>query len=329
MNRLVPSAILLLLIALGNAQPPPPPDSPERMEAVRVQVALDRARFRPGKIDGLGGEFTRKALLRYNAARSEAWAERPPEGREIYRDYTITEADAAQVGPQASTPAAQEKLKSLPYAGLWEAVAERFHCDLDFLRELNPGADPKPGVTLRVPDVEPFDLAQVQEDARLLAEEKKAKASPTPGESPSPSPTASPTPPDLRLVLRRDERIIEVWEDGKNTASFPCTPGSEDTPVPAGTLKITSITPMPYFRWDKSVLESGVRSKNAYNLPPGPNNPVGIVWIALDRPSLGLHGTTSPDQIGRNQSHGCIRLANWDADILRKIVEKGTLVEVR
>lgn len=296
---------------------------------VRVQVALDRAQFRPGKIDGLGGEFTQKALDRYNAARGQAVGT-PPEGAETFREYTVTEQDLSQVGKQADTPAAQEKLKAMLYANLWELVAEKFHCDEDFLRELNPSlkdAGLKAGAVLKVPDVVPFDVAAVQADADKKAAEAKARK-----ENPTPAPEASSTPPAAprhHIVLLREPRILEVYEGDKLVASFPCTPGSEDTPVPEGQLKVKAIAPMPYYRWDKSVLETGVKSDTSYNLPPGPNNPVGIVWIALDRPSIGMHGTTSPDQIGRNQSHGCIRLSNWDADVLRKLTEKGTIVEVR
>ena len=100
-------------------------------------------------------------------------------------------------------------------------------------------------------------------------------------------------------------------------------------PVPTGSWKITANILMPNFRWDKSVLERGVRSENAYNLPPGPNNPVGIVWMALNRPSVGMHGTPTPDRIGRNESHGCIRMANWDAYVLSQLIGKGTPVEVK
>jgi lipoprotein-anchoring transpeptidase ErfK/SrfK len=86
---------------------------------------------------------------------------------------------------------------------------------------------------------------------------------------------------------------------------------------------------MPHFRWDKSVLEYGVRSEEAYNLPPGPNNPVGIVWMAINRSSVGMHGTPTPDRIGRNESHGCIRMSNWDAFVLSQLIAKGTAVDVK
>ena len=150
---------------------------------------------------------------------------------------------------------------------------------------------------------------------------------------PTPPPVAAePTPVpvvDRRVVLLREERMAEVYEGDRIVACFPCTPGSSKFPVPLGTWKITSNVLMPHFRWDKSVLETGVRSENAHLLPPGPNSPVGIVWMGINRPSLGMHGTNSPDRIGRNESSGCIRLANWDAFLLCQLVRKGTPVEVR
>jgi len=171
--------------------------------------------------------------------------------------------------------------------------------------------------------VAPFDLSkpvQVPKPRRLAA------ATPIP----TPAPTPTPTPePQRRLVLLRAERLIEVYEEDHIVACFPCTPGSTEIPVPEGTWKITGNILMPYFRWDKSILETGVRSEIAYNLPPGPNSPVGIVWMGINRPSVGMHGTNSPDRIGRNQSHGCIRLANWDAFAICQLVKKGTPLEVR
>jgi hypothetical protein len=315
------------------------PDSAERMEMVRVQIFLDRANFRPGKIDGLGGEFTQKAADRYCRANNL-----PPGSRldvsgisAPYRDYTATEEDLKWIGPQAAEPAEQETLKAMLYADLWEVVAERFHCDLDFLRELNPkiskvGA----GTVFRVPDVDEFKMADVvaleqqgqeEKEAKTPAEKEAAQPSPSPQESATSSPT--PASSTRRLELLRAERLIELYEDNRLIACFPCTPGSREVPVPVGQWKVTKNVLMPYFRWDKSVLENGVRSDNAYNLPPGPNNPVGIVWMAIDRPSVGMHGTPNPDQIGRNESHGCIRMANWDAFVLSQLIEKGTPVDVK
>ncbi|MDX2080269.1 MAG: L,D-transpeptidase family protein [Terrimicrobiaceae bacterium] len=338
--------------------PKPPPDAPERIEMTRVQIVLDRSGFRPGKIDGLGGEFTQRAADRYGQANGMPLGSRIDTSAipQPYREYTIREDDLAWVGPQASSPAAQEKLKGLKYADLWEFVAERFHCDLGFLKELNPGVTtPEPGTVLRVPDVEEFRMEDVsvlekqrreEEKARKAAEKaykeweaarQKAAQAPPPAPDapptatpapPPPTPSPTPEPPNRKVVLLRKERILEVHEDGRLIASFPCTPGSARVPVPTGTWKVTGNVLLPYYRWDKSVLESGVRSENAFNLPPGPNSPVGIVWIAINRPSVGMHGTMWPDQIGRNESSGCIRLANWDAFLLSQLVTKGTPVEV-
>jgi lipoprotein-anchoring transpeptidase ErfK/SrfK len=342
----------------------PPPDAPERIELCRVQVFLDRAGFRPGKIDGLGGEFTQKAADRYCDSTGV------PRGTMLdvssvaspYREYVISEDDAVWVGPVSSEPSAQAKLKSLKYGTLWEAVAERFHCDQKFLVELNPHiTEPAVGSVLRVPDVKEFRLS----DVKALEKERASKGKspvvaatlpppppllplpasydlskpiqpspieqiPAPTPTPTPQPTPAPTPePKRSLVLLRSERLIEVYEEGRIVACFPCTPGSAKIPVPLGTWKITSNILLPHFRWDKSVLESGVRSENAFLLPPGPNSPVGIVWMGINRPSIGMHGTNTPDRIGRNESSGCIRLANWDAFTLCQLVKAGTKVEVR
>jgi hypothetical protein len=329
------------------------PDSAERMEMVRVQIFLDNANFRPGKIDGLGGEFTQKAADRYCRANGL------PEGSRLdvssitapYRDYTVTKEDLEWIGPQASEPAEQESLKAMLYADLWELVAERFHCDLDFLRELNrktSKGELTVGSVLRVPNVTEFEIAKVAALEKQRKEEEKGKKAseeqeddPSQTASPSPSPAengataATPTPaaggepPIRRLELLRAERLIELYEGDRLIACFPCTPGSREVPVPDGQWKVKANVLMPYFRWDKSVLENGVRSDNAYNLPPGPNNPVGIVWMAINKQSVGMHGTPNPDQIGRNESHGCIRMSNWDAFLLSELIEKGTIVDVK
>ncbi|MEI8292481.1 MAG: L,D-transpeptidase [bacterium] len=341
--------------------PTPSPDSPERLELCRVQILLDRAGFRPGKIDGLGGEFTQKAADRYCDALGF------PRGTVLdlssvpvpYREYVISAEDAQWVGSVATEPSQQAKLKSLKYGSLWEAVAERFHCDQKFLIELNPHVtEPVLGSVLRVPDVKEFLIS----DVKALEEARAAKKVPpttsvllpppppplptpvsydlsrpiqtTPGEQappqPSPPPPAPATvEPKRSLVLLCSERLIEVYENGRIVACFPCTPGSARIPVPAGAWKIVSNILMPYFRWDKSVLESGVRSDNAFMLPPGPNSPVGVVWMGINRPSIGIHGTNTPDRIGRNESSGCIRMANWDAFMLCQLVKAGTPVEVR
>jgi len=315
-------ALLAAVCAPGlHAEPREAPDSPARMEAVKRQIFLDRAHFRPGKIDGLKGEFTDRAEARYRQANNLP-ANTPLDLSSIgnpYREYTATEADLAWIGPQAEKPEQQEKLKAMLYPDLWALVAEKFHCDVDFLHELNPGLkDVKAGTVFRVPDAGEFSLADVENAKERYEQEKKAEKENAP-EQPSP----------CRLTLSLKDRWIDVYENDKLVAGFPCTPGSEQVPVPVGTWKVKSNVPLPYFRWDKAMLESGVRSGTSYNLPPGPRNPVGIVWMGINKTGVGMHGTNAPDQIGRNESHGCIRLANWDAFLLSSMISPGVNLDVR
>jgi len=337
--------------------PKPSPDSPERIQMTRVQVFLDRAGFRPGKIDGLGGEFTQRAADRWCDAQgiSRGTMLDVSSFSEPYRNYTVGEEDVKWVGATASQPSQQAKLKALLYGTLWEALAERFHCDLNFLKELNAEmTEPVLGTVVRVPNVDEFRM----DDVKAL-QKARANGTPPPASTPPPflaelppapsagpvseasffvgdapalsgTPTPQPTPATVRrLVLLREERLIEIYENDRIAGCFPCTPGSSKFPVPIGTWRVTSNILMPNFRWDKSVLETGVRSNNAFNLPPGPNSPVGIVWMGINRPSIGMHGTNSPDRIGRNESSGCIRLANWDAFRLCQLIKSGTPLEVR
>ena len=147
------------------------------------------------------------------------------------------------------------------------------------------------------------------------------------GAAPSPSPADATATADNRPVLRatpaNSSRLVfhvntttnylEVRDGDRLVACFPITPGSKSIPTPKGEWHVVAKTLLPEFRWDKSVLMTGKRSNVFYQLPPGPNNPVGICWIALNKPGIGMHGTAEPDSIGRAASHGCIRLSNWDA----------------
>lgn len=288
------------------------PDSPERQRLAAEQVLLDRAGFRPGKIDGLPGEFTDMAAARYRQAHGLE-KDAPLEGDQTkspYVWYQISETDFQHIGEMAPTPEEQSRLQRLPYTTIWEVVAEMFHCDEDFIRELNRGVkDPRAGTNLRVPDVEPFRLADVEALKKGGKKEKSAAE-------------------QIQMVLLRKERLLELYQGDKLVGSFPCTPGSDQMPVPEGVWKVTGIAYMPDFRWDKSLLDHGVRGEEAYILPPGPNNPVGVVWISIDRPSVGMHGTLDPDRIGRNESHGCIRLSNWDAFEVSKRIRQGTQLQV-
>ena len=310
-------------------------DSEKRLAALRVQLFLDREGFGPGKIDGRWGGFSRKAAERWNAAGRQPGISISPEGDLAPREagklpfqgdlitrYTVTESDQAMLGELPDSPEAMAKQESLPYADLLECVSEKFHADPDFIREIN-GMDESTtiavGSTLKVPNVaEPFDLSEPMKLAKeASAEENEDKDSPETEEK------------NGELTVLRDERVVELRENGELTHSFPISPGANDNRSPAGQWKVSTISWMPEFRWDKSMLEDGKRSDNAFLLPPGPNNPVGIVWIGISADGIGLHGTPNPDAIGRNRSHGCIRLANWDALKMAQAVAPGTKVVIK
>lgn len=298
--------------------PNPLPAAPEPVEAIlRLQLFLDAMLFGPGKVDGRPGEFTTKALKRYQHAMGLPESE--VEGhsldlssvRECYALYTIRPEDLKFVGALPLQPAAQSKLKYLPYDSLLEFLTERFHCSPELLAFINKplkmGAL-KPGDVVKVPAVkEPFLIEELTEVASLPE-----------------------VPEFLPRVIKIDtrEKILNVLEGEKLLASLPITPGSGYLATPPGNWRIVGIAQLPTFRWDKSVLEYGVRSGNFYQLPIGPNNPVGVMWIGLNKPGIGIHGTNQPQTIGRSSSHGCMRTANWDVVRLSKLITKGMTVTI-
>ena len=320
--------LFLVLLAAGVpsglAAEPPAPADPARVEEIAwAQVFLDRAGFGPGKIDGRDGEFTRKALERYRRSQGEdviAGETLDLSGLELsepaFVTYSVTAEDLENVGELPSDLEAQSRLKWLPYGSAAEAIAEKFHCDIDFLEERNPGrtANIQPGDQLSVPNVEPLELAAL-----------KQPANPAPEESPAPSETS----PKYSVVVHTAAKMAEVYEDARLVAAFPVTIGSGKTESPLGEWKVKGVARLPDFRYDKKMLEEGRRGNDFLILPPGPNNLVGVVWIALDRDGIGLHGSSDPDLIGRSQSHGCVRLANWDITRLVAFVQPGTQVSIR
>lgn len=315
--------------ALTPAPAPKPPATTAAPAAfssledlTRLQVFLDKENFGPGKIDGRGGEFTRKALARYGRAHGlgaltttdPALGDKVPgiARTRAFTEYTITPEDAAQVGTIPEKREDQGKGKSLPYTSLHELLAERVHAERAFLQKINPGksmATLKVGDTVRVPAVDsPLVTASLPQKGKLLA----------------PKPQFS-----GRVVkVNTTEKMLDVLEGGKLLASFPITPGSAALPAPPGTWKIVNMASMPFFRYDESMLNHGVRSDNFINLPPGPNSPVGVLWMGLSKSGIGLHGTNNPETIGRAASHGCIRLANWDAVKLSAMVTQGGTVRI-
>jgi lipoprotein-anchoring transpeptidase ErfK/SrfK len=316
-------------------------------EATRLQIFLDNSNFRPGKIDGKDGEFTRKAITLFK--RSQGQADSVTQNSKtpidttgldlasvdpVFTTYVVTKGDIENVGELPSDPAAQAKVKWLPYQSVAEAIAEKFHCDIDFLKELNPTITEKlkEGDQVTVPNVKPFELSAVKalkpgsEAAANELGEQDEKAQSQTGKR-TEAVSKEETPP-LSLYINTKEKILEVHAGEKVVAAFPVTVGSQDTASPIGHWTVKAIAKLPSFRYDLKMLNEGERGSSFHMLPPGPNNLAGVIWIALNKKGIGIHGASDPDSIGRDASHGCIRLANWDVARLAGMVKPGVPVVV-
>jgi lipoprotein-anchoring transpeptidase ErfK/SrfK len=221
-------------------------------------------------------------------------------------------------------------MKRLPYGTLAEAVAEKFHCALAFFKQLNPdkSAKLKVGDQVTVPNVKPFVLSEVKGLQPGSAPPTAANDAAEDQSSPTPEAAKDNAAGKPSIHVSVKDKMLTVLEDGKVVAAFPVTVGSQETASPIGNWTVKAIAKLPTFRWDLKMLNKGERSSHAHLLPPGPNNPVGVIWIALNKKGIGIHGTDDPDDIGRNASHGCIRLANWDVTKLAEMVKPGTAVTV-
>ena len=316
--------------------------------ATRLQVFLDRANFSPGKIDGRYNDFTKKALALYRESRGEQ-PQSSPQSRPhanaspdvsgldlgsvepVFVPYTVTDADLQTVGRLPTKLAEQAKLKFLPYRDAADAIAEKFHCDIHFLEQLNPGKlkGLKAGDQLKVPNVEPFELASVKDiqPGSETASQAVNEVEDQP-ETQASTPAESAAPRNVLVRVDTKTNMLGVFDTGKLIAAYPITVGSAHTVSPIGDWKVRGIAKLPRFRYDKEMLEHGRRSGNFYMLPPGPRNPVGVMWIALNKKGIGIHGTNDPGSIGHAVSHGCIRLANWDVVRLATKIKAGDKVSI-
>jgi lipoprotein-anchoring transpeptidase ErfK/SrfK len=332
--------------------------SPAQIEAAtRLQIFIDRSNFSPGKLDGHYNEFTRKALALYRQSRGEQPQPPPQDAKAdaapyvngldldsvqpVFITYAITPADLQNVGKLPASVKEQAKLKALLYRDPADAIAEKFHCDIHFLEQLNPGKTKsiKPGDQLRVPNVEPFELGTVKElkpgseinapaanDLPDELDKTPEEEKPAPAQNPS---TASASPPSMPSVkVDTKANMLAVFEGDKLVAVYPVTIGSTQTASPIGNWKVRGMSKWPRFRYDEEMLKHGQRSGNFHMLPPGPRSPVGVLWIALNKKGIGIHGTATPDFIGHSVSHGCIRLANWDVVRLVEQIKVGTPVSI-
>lgn len=277
-------SILVWLLLVTPAAADTPILTPKQREVLALQVRLDRAHFSPGEIDGRPGSNTRLAQAAFEAAGVAA------DDAPVTVAYTITEADAA--GPFAPVPEdmmEQAKLPALGYSSILEALGERFHASPGLLQALNPSATFAAGEQIQVPNV-----------------------------------VRAPLEGAAKVVVDASDRAVLVHDAaGKVIARYPATMGSEHDPLPIGEWKINGKADAPPFFYNPDLFWDADESHGKAKIAPGPNNPVGLVWIDLSKPHYGIHGTPRPENVGKTQSHGCIRLTNWDAVELGSMVKAG------
>lgn len=313
---------LVSAFVILSAQQPAAP--PERVldEAIGIQVALDRAGFSSGVIDGRMGANTLRARDAYRRQHGSDPAAFP----EPLVEYRITSADVA--GPFApdipSDLMAQSRLPALAYRSPAELLAERFHTTPEVLRRLNPSARFEEGTLLLVPNVEPLTIPAPESSTGATASEPHPTG--TAGRTDGPgAPGAEKA--EVVVQVSRSTRTLTVTSAGGKIVFFaPVTTGSENDPLPLGEWKVNGVQYSPTFRYNPDLFWDADPSHTKATIPPGPNGPVGLVWIDISKEHYGLHGTPEPALIGRAESHGCVRLTNWDALRLAALVRPGTRV---
>jgi lipoprotein-anchoring transpeptidase ErfK/SrfK len=275
---------------------------------IKLEVMLDRLHFSPGVIDGHDGDNLRKALAAF--AQTHGLDPNQPFGPSLWSKlteaspepvvtrYTISKADLK--GPFSrripSDLEQQSKLKRLSYRNSVEELAERFHMDQSLLRTLNPHQRlDRAGTSLIVANVQP---------APAVNRMKAVKVE----------------------VDKAAHQVRVLAEDGSPLVFYPASIGSDEKPAPSGTLTVLRVVHGPNYTYDPAYGFKGVKAHKKFTIQPGPNNPVGSVWIDLSLESYGIHGTPDPERVGKAYSHGCIRLTNWDAEELATMVQKGTPV---
>ena len=284
-------------------------------KTLATQIELDKAGFSPNTIDGQWGRKSQNALERYCEARSipvpatpeEAFdalfSARPPR----FRKVTVTKEDIESVAAIPESPAERAKLACMGYETVAEMLAERGHVTVPTLRRLNPGKDldaPVPGTEVAIPDFPTFDSALAGAEAK-----------------------DAPKADRFVISLSRFE-IAALDGQGRTIALFPCSIAKDKAKLPAsGDLKVVAMIPNPNYTYKPDYVAPGAKARK-HVWPPGANCPVGVAWIGLNIPGYGIHGTPRPETIGRAESHGCFRLANWNAARLYSLCRIGTVVTV-
>ncbi len=298
---------------------------------LHVQVILDKLGFGPGVLDGRGGMSLVNALKGFQESRglpetgkADAATLRALHPYRAARPTITVALDREAftgpfVNPMPEDYADQAKLERMAYSRPLERLAERYHTTPEVLARLNPGVRTvRPGMKIAVPNTLPASRAYPGDAtpewrATLTSLNVEAKV-----------------PQAERIVVDKSDGVLRVeGADGKLLAQYTATMGSARDPLPLGNWKVLHVSPNPDWKMNPRILKGVSNSKAAQLIPPGPNNPVGVVWIDLSKEHYGIHGTGEPQQIGRAQSNGCVRLTNWDAARVALMVKAGTPVIFR
>lgn len=274
-----------------------------------AQLVLVSQGFSPGSMDGVLGSQTRAALEKFQLLSGltvTGILDSPTKSLLILKknpltSYEVTSQDIERIMIVPSTWLGKSQVDRLDYESVLELVAEKHASHPAFIRQLNPGIDWDhiyPGALVKVPNLT----------------------------LPDPSGKAD------RIRIDLSDRVLEVYDKaGRLMAFFPCSIAKKVEKRPRGELRITGIAENPNYRFNPEIFTESPEARSIGRplmIPPGPNNPVGSAWISLDLPAYGIHGTPVPELVGRTESHGCFRLANWNAEYLIQVVETGTLVIV-